>query len=65
MDETRIPLRRASAFAKASSSAKATEDKTEDKLIRANGFVGCSFHWLNCSKSEGEIIPDDILVGVR
>ena len=30
-DETRIPLRRASPFAKASSFAKATEDKTEDK----------------------------------
>ena len=32
-----LPLRRASPF------AKATEDKTEDKLIRANGFTGCSF----------------------
>lgn len=33
MDETRITLRRASPF------AKATEDKTEDKLIRANSFM--------------------------
>ena len=32
-----------SPFAKASSFAKSTEDKTEDKLIRANGFMGCSF----------------------
>ena len=32
-DETRIPLHRASPF------AKATEDKTEDKLICANGFM--------------------------
>ena len=32
-----LPLRRASPF------AKATEDKTEDRLIRANGFMGCSF----------------------
>ena len=32
-------MRRAPPFAKASSFAKATEDKTEDKLIRANGFI--------------------------
>ena len=42
-DETSIPLRRAFPFAKASPFAKATEDKTEDKLIRAKGFIGCSF----------------------
>ena len=41
-----LPLRRAYTFAQASSFAKATEDKpedkTEDKLIRAKGFMGCS-----------------------
>ena len=50
-DETSIPLRRAFPFAKASSFAKATEDKTadktEDKLIRANGFIGLFFRsWI-------------------
>ena len=36
-----ITLRRASPF------AKATDDKTEDKLIRANGFMGLFFRsWI-------------------
>ena len=38
-------MRRASPFAKAPPFAKATEDKTEDKLIRAKGFMGCSFQY--------------------
>ena len=50
-DETRIPMRRASPF------AKATEDKTENKLIRANGFMGRSFLFTFCKHSNDSHIP--------
>ena len=41
-DDTRISLRKASTFAKATEDK--TVDRTEDKLIRTKGFIWWVFH---------------------